>query len=329
MPRKRIGFLVFPGIQGLDLVGPMDAFAAAQIGDGQSAPGPAYDVLTIGLGTGTIAAASGLVLKPRYSMENAPPMDTLVVPGGQGMRDPKIIANAAPWIRKRARATRRIAAVCTGVFGPAATGLLAGRRVTTHWRYAPDIAKRFPDIRVEPDAIYVKDGPFYTSAGITAGIDLALALIEEDFGPSVSLAVARDLVVYLRRSGGQAQFSEPLRFETELPDRLADVAAWIATNFDKPLTVESLAARAHLCPRQFSRRFKHAFGRTPGAFVEQARLSEAQRRLAESPHSIERVANSVGYSSPHVFRRAFERNFGVSPALWRNRFGPAAKQESP
>jgi transcriptional regulator GlxA family with amidase domain len=190
-----------------------------------------------------------------------------------------------------------------------------------------ELEQRFPDLVVDPDAIFVKDGPFYTSAGITAGIDLSLALIEEDYGPSVSLAVARELVVYIRRAGGQAQYSEPLRFEAQSPDRLADVASWIAANLDKPITVEALAERARLCPRQFSRRFKRAFRTTPAAFVEMTRLKEAQARLAHSPCRIELVAASLGYKSPHVFRRAFERQFGVSPGVWRNRFGRANAAE--
>jgi transcriptional regulator GlxA family with amidase domain len=237
------------------------------------------------------------------------------------MREGDTAARLAPFLRARASELRRIASVCTGVFGLAAAGLVDGRRVTTHWKFVPELRKRFPDLEVDPDAIFVKDGPFYTSAGITAGIDLSLALIEEDCGPSVSLAVARELVVYLRRPGGQTQFSEPLRFQTQSSDRLADVAGWIAANLDKPITIETLAERARLCPRQFSRRFKRAFGESPAAFVEKTRLKEAQARLAQSSRSIDRVASSLGYRSAHVFRRAFERQFGISPSAWRSRFG--------
>jgi transcriptional regulator GlxA family with amidase domain len=251
----------------------------------------------------------------------------LVIPGGRGMREGDTAAKLAPFLKERAPRLRRIATVCTGVFGLAAAGLIVGRRVTTHWKFVRELKQRFPDLVVDPDAIFVKDGSFYTSAGITAGIDLSLALIEEDYGPSVSLAVARELVVYLRRAGGQEQYSEPLRFEAQSPDRLADVVGWIAANLDKPITVEALAERARLCPRQFSRRFKCAFGTSPAAFVERARLNEAQARLAQSSRSIERVAVSLGYKSPHVFRRAFERQFGVSPGAWRSRFGRADAAE--
>jgi transcriptional regulator GlxA family with amidase domain len=328
MAQRRIGFLAYPGMQALDVAGPMDAFAAAMIEDGKGRAQPAYRVFTIGLSPGPVAAESGLVFKPQFTAQAAPPMDTLVIPGGRGMRDSRMAAKAAAWITQRAPKLRRIAAVCTGVYGLAATGLLAGRHVTTHWRFARDLSAKFPDLSVDPDSIFIKDGPYYTSAGITAGIDLALALIEEDCGPSVSLSVARELVVYLRRSGGQAQYSEPLRFDTQTPDRLADVAGWIAANLGKPITVEALAQKARLCPRQFSRRFKHAFGVPPATFVETARLKEAQRRLADAAHGIDRVAASLGYRSAHVFRRAFERHFGISPSLYRSRFGKSGRTQN-
>jgi len=321
MARKRIGFLIYPGIQALDVVGPMDAFAAAMVDDGKGRSVAGYEVFTIGLSAKPVAAESGLVFTPRFTAQSAPHMDTLVIPGGRSMRDPRFGAKVARWIAQRSPKLHRIAAVCTGVYGLAGTGMLDGRCVTTHWRYAQDFSKRFPDVRVDPNAIFMKDGRFYTSAGITSGIDLALALIEEDYGATVSLSVARELVVYLRRPGGQAQYSEPLRFEAQAPDRLADVAGWIVTNLHKPITVESLAQQARLCPRQFSRRFKHAFGTTPADFVEKARLNEAQRRLADSTRGIDRVAASLGYRSAHVFRRAFERQFGISPNLYRSRFG--------
>jgi transcriptional regulator GlxA family with amidase domain len=327
MARKRIGFFIYPGIQALDAAGPMDAFAAAMVEDGEGQPKPGYEVISFGFSAKPVRAECGLFLKPQCTLASAPRMDTLVIPGGRGMRESDTAAKLAPFLKARAPRTRRIASVCTGVFGLAAAGLVANRRVTTHWKFVRELAQRFPDLAVDPDAIFVKDGPFYTSAGITAGIDLSLALIEEDYGPSAALAVARELVVYLRRPGGQAQYSEPLRFEAQSPDRLADVARWIAANLDKTISVEALAERARLCTRQFSRRFKRAYGTTPAAFVEKTRLKEAQARLANSARSIDRVAASLGYQNTHVFRRAFERQFGVSPSAWRSRFGRAAAAE--
>jgi transcriptional regulator GlxA family with amidase domain len=319
--QKRIGVLIYRDVQALDVAGPMDAFAAATVAGGNGSRAPLYEVFTVAASGRALVSESSLTLKPNYTFASCPEMDTLVIPGGSAMRDPRLAEKLAPWIERHAKRARRVAAICTGTFGLAATGLLKGRRVTTHWRYAGELAARYPQLRVEANALFIKDGRFYTSAGITAGIDLALALIEEDAGRVVSLQVARDLVVYLRRSGGQAQYSEPLEFEAKSLDRFADIARWIATNLHRKLTLETLARHASLCPRQVSRRFKAAFGMTPADFVESLRMKEAQRRLATTGASIKRVASSLGYRSAPVFRRAFERRFAVSPGAYRERFG--------
>ena len=321
MNPKRIGFLIYPDMQALDLAGPMDAFAAAVIEDGDGRMARCYELVTIGLDAKVVTAESGLCVKPHFTLRNAPRLDTLLIPGGAGMRNAKINGKVAIWVSSRVRRLRRIAAVCTGVYGLAASGLLDGRRVSTHWRFAKDLAQRYPALTVDARQLFVKDGVFYTSAGITAGIDLSLALIEEDFGPSVALSVARELVVYLKRPGGQAQYSEPLQFQSQSADRMADIASWIVANLHKDLSVEMLASRARLCPRQFTRRFKHAFGTTPAAFIESARNDEARRRLAGYHGSVERVASSVGFRSDDVFRRTFERRLGITPSTYRNRFG--------
>jgi transcriptional regulator GlxA family with amidase domain len=321
MNPKRVGFLMYPEMQALDLTGPMDAFDAAVVSAGKGPAARGYELVTIGLEAGPMAAESGLLLKPQFTLATAPKLDTLLIPGGRGMRNAAVARKVSAWIMGLARRPRRIAAVCTGVFGLAESGLLDRRRVTTHWRYAQDLAQRFPAIEVDAGAIFLKDGPFYTSAGITAGIDLSLALIEEDYGLPVALAVARELVVYLKRSGGQEQYSEPLQFQTQSTDRVADVAGWIAANLDQDLSLTNLAAQAHLGVRHFSRRFLRAFGVTPATFVETARLDEARRRLAGRHRSIEQVAISVGFRSDDVFRRTFERRFGVSPSVYRSRFG--------
>lgn len=223
-------------------------------------------------------------------------------------------------MQSQAKRTRRIAAVCTGAYAIAQTGLLDGRKVTTHWRFADDFAARFPKLRVQANSLYVKDGAFYSSAGITAGIDLSLALIEEDFGPHVALEVARDLVVYLKRSGGQEQYSEPLQFQSQAQDRLADVAAWIANNLTEDLSVERLAQKANVCPRHFTRLFRQSFGSSAADFVEKLRLGEARRLLGERASRVEQVAAAVGFASTDAFRRAFERRLGLSPSQYRGRF---------
>jgi len=326
MKAKRIGLLGFDGVMALDLVGPVDAFTSAEIEEPNGQPSRCYEVVIIGFSDKFFVSESGVVFKPHKTMSNAPALDTLILPGGKGLRVPETQARVAEWIKNRINRIRRVATVCTGAYGLAATGLLDGRCVTTHWRYALDLARRFPKLKVNPNALYLKDGKFYTGAGITAGIDLSLALIEEDFGPRVALAVARELVVYLKRPGGQEQFSEPLRFQVRSSDRFAELAAWIQGHLQQDLSAESLANRACLSPRHFSRRFKDAFGSPPAAFVEGLRLSEARERLTLPDQTIESVADSVGFKSADAFRRAFERRFGIAPSNYRKNF--AMRSES-
>ena len=325
MTPKRIGFIGFDGVVAIDLAGPIEAFNIPQI-PGESGPRQCYEVITIGLSNRPFVAASGLVFKPQKTFQNAPPLDTLVVPGGGGLRRPQIGKSVAAFMRTRAKSTRRLASICTGIYGLAGTGLLSGRKVTTHWRFAQDVAHRFPELQVDDNAIFIKDGPFYTSAGATAGIDLSLALIEEDYGPRVAMAVARELVVYLKRAGGQEQYSEPLQFQTQSVSRLSELATWIVGHLSEDLSVEVLAAKACLCPRHFSRRFKIEFGHTPAHLVEKLRLDEARRRLSDGDNSIENIGISVGFKSADAFRRAFDRCLGINPSDYRQRFHPLTHQ---
>jgi transcriptional regulator GlxA family with amidase domain len=325
MTQRRIGFLAFDGVQALDLIGPADAFASdafqalAREPDSDLPPRP-YEVVIVGLQGKRFTASSGIVMRANATIPTNVRLDTLIIPGGAGLRRPGVAEYAAKWITSRAPHIRRVASVCTGIYGLAATGLLDGRKVATHWDAARDIQAKFPRLQVEADALFVKDGPFYTSAGISAGIDLSLALIEEDWGSQAALAVAREMVVYFKRPGGQQQFSEPLRFQFESTDRFADVITWVQSHLGADLSVDALAQRAFLSPRHFARAFKERFGLTPAAFVEEARLAEAGRRLSSRGARVDSVARSVGYSGQDVFRRAFERRFGVSPSSYRSRF---------
>jgi len=329
MTPKRIGFIGFDGVVALDLIGPVEAFDSVKIHEGKGQSRRGYDVVIIGLTRRPFVAESGVVFQPQRTLQNAPLLDTLVVPGGKGLQNPYIAKMVSEFIKKRASQTRRIVSICTGIYGLATTGLLAGRKVTTHWRFAPDVARRFPDLRISDNAIFIKDGPFYTSAGVTAGIDLSLSLIEEDYGSSAALAVARDLVVYLKRSGGQEQYSEPLQFQTQSVSRLSELTTWILSHLNENLSVEALAVKACLCPRHFSRRFKVEFGVTPADFVEKLRLDEARRRLSSGDNSVENVGTSVGFTSADSFRRAFERRLGVNPSDYRERFTTRAKASLP
>jgi transcriptional regulator GlxA family with amidase domain len=321
MTPLRIGLLGYEQANALDIAGPAEAFASAFRDNGKGKLERCYEVTIIGLTRRSFVTESGIVFQPRFTIENAPKLDTLIIPGGCGLRVPETNRKVAAWVLEKAKTTRRVASVCTGLYGLAATGLLDGRRVTTHWRFVSDAGKRFPKLKMESNALFVKDGSFYTSAGVTAGIDLALALIEEDFGSKVALTAAREMVVYLKRSGGQDQYSEPLQFQMNSGERFAELAAWMTNNPTEEMTVESLARRASLSPRQFFRRFKEHFGSSPAMFVETLRLNEARRRLSAGEPSIENVAESVGFNGADSFRRAFERRFRVTPSKYRRSFG--------
>ena len=319
----RIAIVGFDQIQGLDLMGPMDAFAAA---NELTPDGGCYEIAVVAETKRPFHTSSGLTVMPDYAAADAPDCDTLIVPGGSGGRQPETMRWLVPWLAERAPAARRIASVCSGIYPLAATGLLDGRKVTTHWSHASDVARRFPALRVDGNAIFIKQNRFYTSAGVTAGIDLSLALIEEDFGGRLALSVARDLVVYLKRPGGQEQYSEPLRFQTGTTDRMGELVTWMSGHLTEDLTVEALAAWTCLSPRQFSRRFKASFGCTPADFVEDLRVSAARHRLNEPGITIDSVAASVGFKSADVFRRVFERRLGVTPSLYRYQFPAADRQ---
>ena len=313
--------LLFDGVTGLDVAGPMEAFSAARVLVNEQDRGICYELLTIGLTSKNVVAESGLALKPSTTLAACPCLDTLIIPGGRGLREPRTNRTIATWIKRRASTTRRIASVCTGIYALAPTGLLDGAIVTTHWRFAEDLARKFPALKVDANALFRSNGHIYTSAGITAGIDLSLALIEEDCGRSAALSVARELVVFMKRTGGQEQYSEPLQSQFESTDSTTEVAAYIRSHLTSDLSVEALARFARLSYRQFSRRFKATFNFTPAAYVDAVRLDEARIRLCETRCNIDQLAASVGFSSDDAFRRAFERRFDVSPTNYRTSFG--------
>lgn len=318
MTARQIGIVGYEGVNALDLTGPNEVFASslAQMTDGEAA----YQVMCVSPDGQPFRSGSGLRLAAERSLADAPEFDTIIVPGGPGIRAGEVLEPIAAFLRERAATTRRLVSVCTGLIALGRSGLMDGRRATTHWRHVGEVSRLYPAIHLEPDAIFVRDGPFATSAGITAGIDLALALVEEDLGPSAALAVARQLVVYVRRSGGQRQYSEPLQFQARAPSRFADLAAWAPANLTADLSIEALAQRTNCSPRHFSRLFKDAFGASPAEYVEALRLGEGAERLVNSSAAVDTVAASVGYASASVFRRAFERRFGLSPSFYRDRF---------
>jgi transcriptional regulator GlxA family with amidase domain len=318
---RRVVVLGYDGMQSLDLAGPVEVFDVAT----RHGITPPYKVEIVAPTAAPIVTTSGITITPNRGIgDGRSAVDTFIVAGGQGVdavaEDPALIDA----VRKVARRSRRVASVCSGAFILAKAGLLDGRRVTTHWASCRRLARRYPELDVDPDPIFVRDGDVYTSAGVTAGIDLCLALVEEDHGRDLALSVARQLVVFLKRPGGQAQFSSHL--STQLADRdvLADVQGWIADHLEDDLSVARLAARAAMSPRHFARVFRAETGVTPARFVEHARVEQARRRLEESSAGIEEIAYDCGFGTPETMRRAFLRSLWVGPAEYRQRFRATA-----
>ncbi|MEV5987067.1 GlxA family transcriptional regulator [Streptomyces sp. NPDC052051] len=309
--------VLFDGVQSLDVTGPVEVFAGAET----RCPGT-YRITTASLDGAPVRTSSGLTLVPDHALAEAPAAHTLLVPGGQGTRgpDPRLV----DWLRAHGRRPERLVSVCTGAILLARAGLLDGRRATTHWAYCETLARQHPEIDVDPDPIYVRDGSVATSAGVTSGIDLALALVEDDLGREAALSIARHLVVFLRRPGNQAQFSAQLAAQTAQREPLREVQQWITEHPGDDLTVESLAARARLSPRHFARAFQNETGTTPGRYVDRVRLEHARRLLEDTADGVEEISRASGYGTPESMRRAFVKALGTAPAEYRRRFRPAA-----
>jgi transcriptional regulator GlxA family with amidase domain len=317
MPTPRKVVLVgFDDVQSLDITGPLEVFDIA----GRLRRG-AYRTEVVGPGGIPFSTGSGLLITPHAGIDDRRgPIDTLLVAGGTGVEsaahDPRLV----DWIRQAAGRSRRIASVCTGAFLLAAAGLLDGRRATTHWASAALLAERHPAVEVDPDSIFVCDGAVWTSAGVTAGIDLALALVEQDHGRETALEIARWLVVFAKRPGGQAQFSAPLaaQLAERQPIRAAQELA--RSQPDADLTVEALAAHAHMSVRGFARAFRREVGVTPAAYVEAVRVERAVQMLETTAAGAEQIAGACGFGTVETFRRAFRRRLGTSPGQYRDRF---------
>jgi transcriptional regulator GlxA family with amidase domain len=315
-PTRRILVLAVDGAESLDVLGPVEVFAYAN----QQVPG-AYRIDVVGPGTdGWIRFGNGLRLGVEPLPEPPPRHDTLVVAGGPGARRAIGDAPILDWIARASRRARRTTSICTGAYLLAAAGLLDGRRATTHWEYCDALAELYPAIRLDPDPVFVRDGDVWTSAGVTAGMDLALALVEDDLGPEVALTVAQLLVVFLKRPGGQSQFSGALSVQQASRPALRELQAWIAGHLGEDLSVAALAARAHLSERSFARAFRAEVGKTPAVYVETLRVERARALLEDGAESLEAVARACGFSSAEVLRRAFHRRLGVGPAAYRERF---------
>jgi transcriptional regulator GlxA family with amidase domain len=309
-----------PPVRTLDLFGPVEVFGDANF---FCKVDPAYEVKIISSGPERVVPSyMGTTLNTDQTFRECHgPIDTLLVAGYDGRQPTRFDQDFLNWLGEQSRSCRRFGSVCTGAFVLAAAGLLDGRRATTHWNWCDDLARNYPLITVDRDPIYVQDGNCYTSAGVTAGIDLALALVEEDLGRPVALKIAQMMVMFLRRSGGQSQFSTTLAAQSRENRPFGDLLAWLPDNVRRNLTVDSLARRAAMSSRNFARLFQKDVGKTPAMHIEDLRLEVARRQLELTALSLEEVADASGFRSAETLRRVFRRRLGVTPGQYRASFG--------
>ena len=319
---RQIAILAYPQVQSLDITGPLEVFSGArQLIAAEARADRGYEIRIISRDGAPLRTSSGMQIVPHGALSDAPqPLDTLIVAGGAGCeqaaQDPVLI----DWLARNARAARRTAAVCTGAFLLAQAGLLEGRRATTHWFAAAELARRYPAVDVDAEPIFLRDGRIWTSAGVTAGMDLALALVEEDLDRDAALTIARHLVLFLRRPGNQSQFSATLAAQQPRREPLREVQRLVVEDVAGEHSVEVMAARAHMSPRHFARAFRAETGLTPARYVERVRLEAARRRLEDSPEPIASVAAACGFGTAETMRRVFLRTLEVGPAEYRRRF---------
>jgi len=332
MPRpnsRRVAIAAYDGVSLLDLAGPLEAFRVASAFGGPGERRVAYECSVVSFRGGRVKTADGVeIVTESVRALGRTPIDTLIVPGAFAVDDVTRDRDLVQWIRKSAPACRRVCSVCIGSFLLAAAGVLDGRRAATHWMHAPLLATRHPRVSVEPDAIFVRDGRIWSSAGVTTGIDLALALIEQDAGRRVAMSVARILVVYLKRAGGQSQYSALLAAQAESEsEAFGELERWIAEHLESDLRVDALAERAHMSPRNFARVYAEKRGRTPAKAVEAIRVDAARRRLEETDDRIESIAEACGFGGEEQMRTAFVRILRIPPREYRKRFASSASRE--
>lgn len=317
-PRRRVVLLTYDGMNLLDLAGPLQAFATA----GRKATGTGYyEILVASVAGGLVSTSSGLAVNTvSLASLKGVTIDTLMAAGGCWGQEYQAPPRLVQWIKQRAPSVRRLCSVCTGAFLLAAAGQLDGRRAATHWEWVGRLKSRHPKIHVDANKLFIQDGPVWTSAGVTAGIDLTLALIEEDFGHRVAIETARQLVMFIKRAGGQSQFSAPLEAQAVDPGTFAELHAWVAGHLAADLRVERLAEQAGMSPRNFARAYVAKCGRTPAKMVEAMRLEAACRALEETGLPLKTIAESSGYPEEQNLRRVFLRKLGVTPAQYRGRF---------
>jgi transcriptional regulator GlxA family with amidase domain len=323
---RRVVILLYPGVQSLDVTGPLEVFAGAQrLVEKTARVERGYEVTTVSCDGRPLRTSSGLTITPDGCLRDVSRrIDTLIVPGGEGRREAEHDEELVEWLAGASTAARRTTAVCTGAFLLARAGLLDGRRATTHWSAARELQSRYPAVRVDADPIYVREGDIWTSAGVTAGMDLALALVEEDIDRDAALLIARHLVLFLRRPGNQSQFSATLAAQHAGREQLREIQRAVLEDIAADHSVEAMAARAHMSPRHFARAFRAETGVTPARHVERVRLEAARRCLEDTAEPVAAIAASCGFGTAETMRRTFLRSLGVGPAEYRRRFQSVA-----
>lgn len=318
MRKISAAFLLYPGFQLLDLAGPTDAFDEVCVLSGGAAR---YDIMTIGTTRGAVRSSSGIEVRPdRTIFDPCPAFDSVLVPGGLGVFDVLEDQTVSEWLVAQSRSSRRLAAICNGGFALGAAGLLNERTVSTHWMDAERMARMFPRAKLEADRIFVKDGAIYTTAGVTAGIDLSLLLIEEDFGRQMALDVARYLIVPLRRAGGQSQFSPLLNLQASTDTVVAEIQQYILANLHVQHDAASLAAQFHVSSRHLARVFGKATGMSPVAFLRDARIEAVRRLLETTDLPLKTIAVRCGFQDAEQLRRLFLRRLGLGPSQYKQQF---------
>jgi len=317
----KVAMLAYPQAQILDITGPLEIFARTSrwLCDHAGRRTPAYEIDLVAARRGLLTTSGGLQIRATCSIRELGRTDTLLVTGGLGYQAAARQHALLQWIRTQAAKAQRIGSVCTGALVLARVGLLDGQTVTTHWAYCAELARLAPRALVQADALYVRSGKLYTSAGVTAGMDMALAMVEEDWGKTVALAVAQELVMFLKRPGGQSQFSRLLAAQ-QRDDTFGRLEMWILEHLDTDLSIPRLAEQTNLSPRHFARRFLDRVGTTPAAYVARARLEAARRRLEDGAEHLKEVARACGFGDEQSLRRAFKQTLGVTPQEYRARF---------
>jgi transcriptional regulator GlxA family with amidase domain len=311
-------------VQSLDVTGPLEVFAAARELIAARGAGRDYELRVVGVDGAPLRTSSGLTIVPHGPTGSpARGLDTLIVPGGSGHRAAAECPQLIEWIRRTSSSARRTASVCTGAFLLARAGLLDGRRATTHWAFAQPLQEMYPAIDVQPDPIFIRDGSIWTSAGVTAGMDLALALVEQDLDREAALVIARHLVLFLRRPGNQSQFSATLGAQQPAREPLREIQRAVLEDIAGEHSVAAMAARAHMSPRNFARAFRAETGVTPARYVERVRIEAARRRLEDGGDPVASVAAACGFGTAETMRRVFVRSLAVGPTEYRRRFRPS------